>query len=136
MIQVRILSWPHLNALASLVGIKELFSSEPLVFELFIETVHFRSLGFGVDVFTINQFRKLFLGNGDVALSVGPEQEYLLQIFSYDVAPFDQQKLTFSKKSFRNNNLFKVDCSKIVQIVLEKKDIFFMIGNLPKGFSS
>lgn len=86
MVKVGILPRSHFYSLFPLVTIKTLFCSQPLIFELLIESIYFWSQSFGIDIFAFDQFYKLVFGNDDISLSVRAKQEYLLQIFRNDVA--------------------------------------------------
>lgn len=46
----------------------------------------------------INQLFELLLGNHDVSLDMSPKKQNLMEIFSNNIAAFDQQELAFFKQ--------------------------------------
>lgn len=89
MVKISIFSLPDLYALFALVGIEVLLGSEPLVFELFVQSINLWSEGFRVDVFTFDQLSKLILWNYYITLLMSSKKEDLLQVLSDDIAAFD-----------------------------------------------
>lgn len=128
-VQVGVLTWPHLYANAALVVVKDFLGPEPLVLELLIEPVDLRPQGLRVNILAFDELAELLLRDGDVALGVGAEEEDLLQILRDYVAALDEQKFAFPEQAFGYYFLvLLVRSAQIVKVIFEEKNMLFVVG--------